>query len=196
MKVTNKIFTNLNLANENIRSENFITDFIASFIIPLVICYFTYRNFLTTLLIFIVLRFLYYFLFEFFLGRTPGKFKTQTIVVNNEGLKPSTIQLIKRNLVRFFSLISGLSDNERALHDEFSNTFVIQDLNLKKIDIDIALPIELPILTLNIIFPSFWIYFIFVENEKIDTFDIVTLIIFTLLLLYYLVRLIKILKSK
>lgn len=132
MKVTNTIYKNLNLADENIRSENFIIDFLWSSIIALLISYLTFKNYTIAFFVFITIRFLYYFLFELFLGRTPGKFKTQTIVVNKANLRPSISQIGVRNLIRFFSLISGISDQERAVHDSVSNTFIAHDLTLKK----------------------------------------------------------------
>lgn len=72
-----------------------------------------------------LLYFAYYFLFEFFLGKTPGKFLTKTMVVNTKGEKPVIRELILRSLCRLipfdsFSFLFG-----SGLHDSFTNTTVI-----------------------------------------------------------------------
>lgn len=133
MKVTNKVFSNLFLASENDRAENFGIDFTISSFIALIIIYFTYSDVKIAFLTYFVVRFIYYFFFEIIFSRTPGKFETLTLVVNSEGNKPSIFKLLIRNITRFISVLSGVSDNERAIHDSISNTFVIKDKTLKKI---------------------------------------------------------------
>ena len=69
--------------------------------------------------------FLYYFIFEYFLNRTPGKYLTNTLVVNHCGEKPSLKAHLKRSIARLifhdqFSYIFG-----QGLHDSFSKTFVV-----------------------------------------------------------------------
>lgn len=134
MKITNTKYPNLNLANEDERGENLIIDFIISSSVGFSLAWLTYQNLLSAIFIYYVSRFLYYFLFESVTGRTPGKYQTRTIVVDKDGNKPSKNQLVIRSLSRFFSIFSGISDNERAIHDSLSDTFVISDKNLKKLE--------------------------------------------------------------
>jgi len=74
--------------------------------------------------------FLYYFLFETFLQKTPGKFITRTKVVSLDGSKstPGTIAL--RTLVRFvpFEAISALGTSKSGRtwwHDRWVKTRVV-----------------------------------------------------------------------
>ncbi|WP_052184225.1 RDD family protein [Psychroserpens sp. Hel_I_66] len=144
MKITHKKYPNHNLATENERGENLIIDFIFSSILGAlgVVFYFyiiddyqyiTFKIKLTAFLVYLAVRFCYYLLFESIYSRTPGKFETQTKVVDKNGNKPNVFQVIIRSLSRFMSVLSGLSDDERAIHDMTSNTFVVYDEHLKKI---------------------------------------------------------------
>lgn len=47
--------------------------------------------------------------------------------------------LIIRNLSRFFSLVSGISDDIKAVHDNLSGTMVLKDTDLRKVPIRINL---------------------------------------------------------
>ena len=76
---------------------------------------------------FFFLYFIYHFLFEYFFSRTPGKFITNTKVVDEDGNKPSIKILLIRNLCRLIPL-----DNLSFLigdgwHDEFSRTEVVRN---------------------------------------------------------------------
>lgn len=67
----------------------------------------------------------YYFLFEFFLGKTPGKYLTRTRVVTHKGGKPGIRKILIRSVARlvpydYFSFIFG-----QGLHDSISGTVVI-----------------------------------------------------------------------
>ncbi|MDA0178622.1 RDD family protein [Mesoflavibacter profundi] len=157
MKVTNKVFSNLFLASENERAENFGIDFTISSFIALIVIYFTYTNIKIAFVIYLLVRFIYYFSFEVIFSRTPGKFETLTLVVNSEGNKPSIFQLLTRNITRFISIFSGVSDNERAIHDSISNTFVIKDNTLRKIEFK-----KIAYLILNV---SLFIYLLFIVIE-------------------------------
>lgn len=78
----------------------------------------------------------YYFLFEFFLQRTPGKYLTKTLVINEYGQKPTIEQLLIRSVVRLvpFEPLSCWSDMySRGWHDKWSNTWVVTEEELKKI---------------------------------------------------------------
>lgn len=189
MKITNKVYKNLILANEDDRGENLIIDFIISSFIGVLIAFYTYKNLLLAFSIYILVRFIYYFTFEYLSGRTPGKYQTQTQVVNHVGEKPTMTQLIKRNLSRFISVFSGLSDDERALHDNASNTFVIKNEALKKIEFKRPL-----ILLFNLIFFGFWIYY-FGTKPKLEILDNILLIIYSFGFLYSLILGLKIMRK-
>ena len=69
----------------------------------------------------------YYFLFESFFKRTPGKWLTGTYVVNNKGGKPSVFQILIRSVVRIIIIDSFFIPflNDKTLHDYLSKTNVI-----------------------------------------------------------------------
>jgi uncharacterized RDD family membrane protein YckC len=73
-----------------------------------------------------VLYFGYYFLFEYFFGRTPGKFITNTRVTDREGQKPTTKELLIRNICRLipFDNLSFLFGTV-GWHDSISDTKVV-----------------------------------------------------------------------
>ena len=188
MKITNSIYPNHNLANETERGDNLGIDFIISSIFGLtaVVIYFAtleygshipFKNKAIAFSIYLAVRFVYYFIFELWFSRTPGKFQTQTIVVNKDGGKPNVIQLLTRNIVRFISIISGISDDERAIHDVASNTFVIQDSNLKKIELK-----RFWHLLTTIAIGLLWMYYILKTPEKSSTETglLITLILVTI----------------
>jgi uncharacterized RDD family membrane protein YckC len=71
--------------------------------------------------------FLYYFLWEAIIGRTPGKLLSASKVVNAKGEKPAFGWILIRSLVRiipidfFFNAILGM-----PLHDYLSKTMVVE----------------------------------------------------------------------
>lgn len=71
--------------------------------------------------------FLYYFLWESFTGRTPGKMVSMTRVVNEQGRKPGIGAIFIRSVVRlflpdlFFLPFLGMT-----LHDYLSKTRVVR----------------------------------------------------------------------
>ena len=69
----------------------------------------------------------YYILMEGLTARTIGKYLTGTIVVDNEGNKPSTETLIKRSFCRAipFNALSFLGEKSRGWHDSITNTYVV-----------------------------------------------------------------------
>jgi uncharacterized RDD family membrane protein YckC len=165
MKITNQIYPNHNLANETERGENLAVDFILSSILGAagVAVYFLiiedyktipFKIKATAFLIYLLVRFVYYFTFELLYSRTPGKFQTQSKVVNKYGEKPSVFQLLTRSLSRFISVFSGISDDERAVHDTISNTFVVQDSALKRVESR-----QYMILIFNVILGIVWLYY-------------------------------------
>ena len=189
MKITNNIYPNHNLASETERGENLGIDFILSSIfgIVAVVIYFyliedyrviPFKIKATAFLIYLLVRFAYYFCFEAIYSRTPGKFQTQSIVVDKDGNKASVFQLITRNLSRFLSVFSGISDDERAIHDQISNTFVIHDSKLKKVESR-----QYMIVLFNIIVAIGWIYY-FVETSFKSSARSALLIVLILATLY------------
>lgn len=135
MKITNTKYKPLNLATEDDRSDNFALDFILSFLLGVLPSLILYKNLEIALITYTVIRFLYYFVSELFYGRTIGKLDTQTVVVNINNSKPNGIQIFKRTIARSVGLLSGISDDEVAIHDKFSHTFVVKDLALKRIEV-------------------------------------------------------------
>lgn len=73
-----------------------------------------------------VLMLAYYTFFEGIWGRTPGKFILGTIVVTDEGGKPSLWQVVKRSLCRFIPFEPFSFLGERGWHDTISNTAVVR----------------------------------------------------------------------
>jgi uncharacterized RDD family membrane protein YckC len=73
-----------------------------------------------------VLYFGYHFLFEYFFGRTPGKFITNTRVTDFDGQKPTAKELFIRNICRLipFDNLSFLF-GDKGWHDSISETQVV-----------------------------------------------------------------------
>jgi uncharacterized RDD family membrane protein YckC len=72
----------------------------------------------------------YYIIFEYFWGKTPGKFITKTRVVNEAGRPPSFMNIVGRTLCRFipfepFSFLGG--NGSTGWHDSISKTYVVED---------------------------------------------------------------------
>jgi len=77
----------------------------------------------------------YYIIMEKLTARTIGKYITGTIVVDNEGNKPSTETLIKRSFCRAipFDALSFLGEKSKGWHDSMSETYVVRK---KELDIE------------------------------------------------------------
>ena len=90
--------------------------------------------FITLLASLLLFPFLY-FVCEYFWQKTPGKFLTKTIVIDEYGNKPDVGSLLLRSLVRLvpFEAFSCLGDPSRGWHDRWSNTYVVKDTELKEI---------------------------------------------------------------
>ncbi|SDY05416.1 Uncharacterized membrane protein YckC, RDD family [Lutibacter oricola] len=135
MKITNRIYQGLNLANEKDRIDNFLIDFMISSTLALFISSLINETILGTIISYYLIRFIYYFCSELIYSQTPAKFETQTIVLNEKGEKPTILSLLIRNISRFWSGLSAITDDERAIHDNLSKTFVTKDLNLEKVNV-------------------------------------------------------------
>jgi uncharacterized RDD family membrane protein YckC len=86
----------------------------------------------------IVLLLLYpflYFICELKWQKTPGKFLTKTIVIDEYGNKPDIGQLALRSLIRVvpFEPFSCLGNNSHGWHDRWSTTFVVKETELEEI---------------------------------------------------------------
>lgn len=70
----------------------------------------------------------YYVFFEAIFGKSIGKFITGTIVVNENGVKPSLGVVFKRTFCRIipFEAFSFFGSGGRGWHDSFSNTYVVR----------------------------------------------------------------------
>lgn len=74
-----------------------------------------------------IVMFFYYFIMEFYLSRTFGKYFTKTLVVKLNGSKPNLKSILIRTLVRFIpvEIFSFLNNNSRGWHDTLSVTYVV-----------------------------------------------------------------------
>ncbi|WP_333599534.1 RDD family protein [Flavobacterium sp.] len=74
-----------------------------------------------------VIALLYYNIFEVLLARTPGKFITQTLVVDINGDLPNHQMILVRTLCRLipFNGLSFLGFPARGWHDSISKTYVV-----------------------------------------------------------------------
>lgn len=71
--------------------------------------------------------FLYYFILESIFSKTPGKWVTQTKVVNQNGFKPSLIQFFVRSLTRIVIIdMLWIPFIDKTLHDYLSKTEVVE----------------------------------------------------------------------
>lgn len=94
-----------------------------------------------TLILFsrIILLLLYPVLYafcEYKWQKTPGKFLTKTLVIDEYGNKPNLRTIVLRSFIRFvpFEPFSCLSDSySRGWHDRWSNTWVVDEDELNMI---------------------------------------------------------------
>ncbi len=71
----------------------------------------------------------YYTLFEFFLGKTPGKFMTRTRVVGLQGERPDFRTVLWRSLCRLIPFEGFVYLYEKNIwHDTLSKTQVVMDV--------------------------------------------------------------------
>ena len=76
----------------------------------------------------VVLFFLYYFVFEYFMGQTPGKMITKTKVESTSGTtKNYFLKILIRTITRFIPIdILSYLFTSRGLHDIFSMTTIVK----------------------------------------------------------------------
>ena len=77
---------------------------------------------------------IYYLFLESLFGRTIGKIVTGSVVVDENGLKPSFKIIFIRTLCRLipFEALSFLSKSARFWHDSFSKTYVVEKKDLEQ----------------------------------------------------------------
>ena len=76
---------------------------------------------------------IYYFLFEFTLQKTPGKFITGTRVIDEYANKPNFGTMLTRSVVRMVPFEGFSCLSERGWHDKWSNTYVVREEEYKKL---------------------------------------------------------------
>ncbi len=77
----------------------------------------------------------YYILTEYKWQRTPAKFLTKTLVIDEYGNKPDLRTIVARNIFRFvpFDGFSFLGEGRRGWHDRWSNTWVVTEGELARL---------------------------------------------------------------
>ena len=77
----------------------------------------------------------YYIFFEFLWQRTPAKFITNSIVIDEFAGKPTLRQVILRSFIRIvpFEPFSYLGNSERGWHDKWSETWVVPVSELQEL---------------------------------------------------------------
>ncbi|MDP4271299.1 MAG: RDD family protein [Bacteroidota bacterium] len=80
--------------------------------------------------VYVLIMFFYYLIWEATCGRTAGKFITRSVVIDEDGNLPSFITALYRTLCRFipFEAISVLIHERIGWHDMFPRTRVV-DVN-------------------------------------------------------------------
>lgn len=70
----------------------------------------------------------YYNFFEIFFAVTIGKLVTNTVVVDRNGEKPTTDEILVRSICRLipFEILSFLSPPGKGWHDSISKTYVVK----------------------------------------------------------------------
>lgn len=79
-----------------------------------------------------------YAFFEYKWQKTPAKFLTKTLVIDEYGNKPDLRTIILRSLIRIvpfepFSCFADKDKNSRGWHDRWSNTWVVTEAELEEI---------------------------------------------------------------
>jgi uncharacterized RDD family membrane protein YckC len=77
--------------------------------------------------LFLTVLIIYYMFTEGLFGRSLAKFITGTIVVDENGIKPDFVGVLKRSLSRLipFEAFSFLGSSGRGWHDSLSDTYVV-----------------------------------------------------------------------
>jgi uncharacterized RDD family membrane protein YckC len=91
-----------------------------------------------TYLFWAITSFIYYTITETILSRSLAKYFTQTIVVLEDGTKPTPIDILARSALRQipFEYLTFLRGRKPGWHDEYSKTFAVRKQKLKQSIID------------------------------------------------------------
>ncbi|MGG7036257.1 MAG: RDD family protein [Flavobacterium sp.] len=138
-KVTNEM-----LANHQQRFRNFLFDyagqillmFLILFVVAVVsiitenkalLVYFEKMNEVAQYTFAMCISLVYYNVWEILVARTPGKYITGTMVVDENGEKPGYQMIMMRSLCRLipFEILSFFGNPCRGWHDSLSNTYVV-----------------------------------------------------------------------
>lgn len=75
----------------------------------------------------LLIRILYYQIFESIWGATPAKFLLGTVVKDQQGEKPTFRQILRRTCTRFIPFEAWSFFTYRGWHDRWSNTYVCKE---------------------------------------------------------------------
>lgn len=136
--------TNYLLASKQKRALNFIIDGIIKLVIVRLALSFLQTtqiakeiysfDLIERYLFWSVISFVYYGMTEAFLARSPAKYFTKTIVVMEDGSKPTLLTILARTVLRIlpFEPLSFLRGRTMGLHDQNSGTFVVMKSKFEK----------------------------------------------------------------
>jgi uncharacterized RDD family membrane protein YckC len=121
-------------ASNGKRIVNYVIDyFIIRYLLLAIVIYLNGKYLLTLspgfeVLIIFVCSFFYFFLTEYYFGKTLGKLITRTTVVDEKFKSPTILILLLRTLCRFipFEPLSGLI-SYKTWHDSLTKTYVVND---------------------------------------------------------------------
>lgn len=82
---------------------------------------------------YLVLHPFFYFFWEFFFQKTPGKWVTKCRVVNEYGEKPSLGQILGRSYARCIPFEAFSCFSERGWHDTMSKTYLVKETHLAEL---------------------------------------------------------------
>lgn len=136
--------TNYLLASKQKRVLNFIIDGLIKLVIVRLVISFLHNtqianeiysfDLIERYLFWSVISFVYYGMTETFLARSPAKYFTKTIVVMEDGSKPTFSTILARTVLRIlpFEPLSFLRGRKMGLHDKNSGTFVVMKSKFEK----------------------------------------------------------------
>ncbi|WP_343697706.1 RDD family protein [Flavobacterium sp.] len=85
----------------------------------------TFEDRINILILFSLIKFMYYLMFESIFKSTPAKFITSCYVTDEEGNSPTFSMILKRTLLRLVPFESITFLMGKNLHDDYSDTYVV-----------------------------------------------------------------------
>ncbi|MEZ4857999.1 MAG: RDD family protein [Flavobacteriaceae bacterium] len=118
----------MEVIDKTTRITNYIIDFTIINFVWLLLAYSTNMEYFFSTIVFYVIMFLYYFIFEITKGQTLGKMVTKTKVVDKNGNTPRLPKLVIRTIARLIPIdgLSYLFGTEYGFHDSVSSTKLIK----------------------------------------------------------------------